>query len=269
MTIALHRIFAIVERDFEITRSYRLAFVLDLIYGLLSLAVYFFISRTFAGVRSSQLAGAPTYFAFAAVGVAAGVVIESASAAVARRVRDEQLTGTLEALVAQPLPPVQLCLGLVGFPFAFAIVRAILYLAVAAFWIHPGRTHASWLGVAAVLITSGIALSSLGVLAAAIVLVVKRGELLVANALYGMVLLSGSVFPISALPSWLEDVGRVMPLRFALDGIRAAMFGGTTHRWAHDVLVLALFGLLGMPVAVWSFGRALGVARRAGSLGQY
>jgi len=267
--IAAHRVLAIVERDFHVARSYRTAFVLDAVYGMLGLAVYFFISRTFGNVRPDDLHGAPTYFAFAAVGIAMGVVIEAASAGVARRLRDEQLTGTLEALVAQPVTPLQLCLGLIGFPFAFALVRSVVYLVVVAAWIRLDVSRSNWIGVVTVLIASGLALAAVGVIAGAVVLVVKRGELLTASAVYAMAMLSGSVFPISTLPGWLEPVGRVLPLRFALDGMRSALFTGEASRWAGDVLVLLGFALVGIPIAAWIFARALGSARRTGSLTQY
>ena len=90
---------AIVRRDYLITRSYRLPFVLDAFYGLLELSVYFFISRTFHGFVPAQLQGAPSYFAFAAAGIVVAVVVAAAASGLAQRLREEQLTGTLEALV--------------------------------------------------------------------------------------------------------------------------------------------------------------------------
>ncbi|MDX6401097.1 MAG: hypothetical protein QOF27_1703, partial [Gaiellaceae bacterium] len=60
---------AMVLRDVGVTRSYRLAFVLDVFFGVLNLAMFFFISRTFANVHGADLHGAPSYFAFASVGI--------------------------------------------------------------------------------------------------------------------------------------------------------------------------------------------------------
>jgi ABC-2 type transport system permease protein len=260
-------VLAIVGRDFDITRSYRLPFILDAFFGVLNLAVYFFISRTFEGVRSADLHGAPTYFAFAAVGIVLGLVVEAASEGIADRLRDEQLTGTLEALVTYPLTLAEICLGLVGFPFLFALARALLYLVVAGIWMDLDLSRTSWLGLVCVLIASGSALTALGILAGAIVLVLKRGIALVGMAVFGMTLLSGSVFPIAVLPDWLEPLGKILPLRFALDGVRAALFLG--DGWATDAAVLVGFSALGIPVAVWIFGRALLFAERAGSLAQY
>lgn len=258
---------ALVLRDWLIARSYRLSFAFDTVFGVLNLAVFFYISRTFTGVGTARLGGAPSYFAFAAVGVSLGLVIQASSAGIADRLRDEQVAGTLEALVVQPLSAAELCLGLVGFPFAFALIRAIGYLLVAAVLMGLDLSHASWVGLAAVLVASGLAFSALGILSGAAVLVVKRGAILVGTAIFGMSVISGSVFPRDVLPPWLEWVGGLMPTRFSFDGVRGALFGH--GGWRFDAMTLALFGVVSIPVAVWIFARALRHARRAGTLAQY
>jgi hypothetical protein len=87
---------AIARRDYRVTRSYRLAFGLDLLYGALELALYLFISKVVGPVAVSSLAAAPTYFAFAAVGLVLGAVPSVTAYSVSSDLRNEQLTGTLE-----------------------------------------------------------------------------------------------------------------------------------------------------------------------------
>ena len=258
---------AIARRDFLVVRSYRLAFVLDIFYGVIELAVYYFISRTFGGISPASLHGAPSYFAFAAVGVVLGAVVYATSVSVAGRVREEQLTGTLEVLAAQPLTPLELCIGVVSFPFVFASLRAGLYLIVASFWMHLDVSHTSWAGVVAILFSAAFALAPIGIIAGAVVLVLKRGQVLNSMLISAMTILGGAVFPISILPDWLEPVGRVMPMRFAFDGVRAALFQG--HGWAHDALALVGFGAALAPIAVATFALALGRAKESGTISQY
>ncbi len=255
------------QRDWLTARSYRLSLVFDMLFGVLNLAVFFYISRTFAGVTPAALEAAPSYFAFAAVGVAIGLVIQASSAGIAGKLREEQLTGTLEVLAAQPLSAVELCMGLIGFPYLFALARAIFYLAIAAALMDLDVSRASWVGLFALFLTTGVAFSALGVLSGAVVLVVKRGETLVGTAIFAMTLLSGSVFPRSVLPDWLGWIGGLMPVRFSFDGVRNALFQG--DGWGGDAATLGTFGLIGLPAAVWIFTRALRLAERAGSLAQY
>jgi ABC-2 type transport system permease protein len=258
---------AIVRRDFLVTRSYRTAFALEAVYGPLELAAYFFISRTFANVAGMKLEGAPSYFAYAAVGIIVGAVVSAASSGIGFQLREEQLTGTLEALAAQPVRAIELCAGLLGFPLIFAFLRATVYLAIAGFWMDLDVSQTSWIGLIAVLVAAGCALASLGILTAALVLVVKKGPTIAGVAIFGMTLLSGAVFPVQVLPEPLESIARVIPIRFAFDGIRAALFQG--EGWGQDALALLGFAVVLVPLSVAIFAAALRQAKRAGSLGSY
>jgi ABC-2 type transport system permease protein len=256
-----------VRRDHLVARSYRLAFAFDVLNGVFLLGTYYFISRTFEDASPASLQGAPSYFAFAAVGAAIGAVIETVSNGVAHRIREEQLTGTLEMLAVQPLTSFDLCVGLVGFPFLFGLFRSALYLAIAVAWLRLDLTTPSWPGLTLIFLATGTALATIGIVSGAFTLLFKRGATVIGLALFSMTLLSGSVFPISTLPDWLEPVGRVLPLRFAFDGARAALFQGAGWEW--DALWLTVFGAVGIPIAVLAFERALARTKRMATLGQY
>jgi ABC-2 type transport system permease protein len=255
------------RRDLEIRRSYRIAFVLDLTLGFLNLVIYFFISRTFGDAARENLGSAPSYFAFVLVGIALTVVVQSATTEVARVLRQEQLTGTLEALLTQPVTSAQLALGLAALPFGFAMVRVAFYVAVGSLWLDLDVANASWGGFVAVLAATGVAMLAIGVAACAVVLVVKRGEILVGMVMFAMGVLGGAFFPVSVLPVWLETVGRVVPTRFAFEGARNAIFSGTD--WSGDAGILLLFAAVLLPPSVLAFRQSLALARRMGSLGQY
>jgi ABC-2 type transport system permease protein len=258
---------AFLRRDYRVVRSYRFPFVLDTFFGILQLAVSYFIAQTFLDVGSEDLGGAPDYFSFAAIGIVMALVVEAAAEGLAEKVRFEQTSGSLEALMAQPVGVVQLCAGLASFPFAFAMVRSVFYLSIAAVWMGLDLGKTDWLGLAVVFLLGATALAGLGIAAAAAVLVFKRGETLSGVLLFAMTLISGSVFPVGVLPEWLQDLGSLLPLRFAFDGVRDALFTGSG--WGGDALALAAFTVVGLPLAVSLFGQALQATRRAGTLGEY
>jgi len=161
------------------------------------------------------------------------------------RIREEQLTGTLEALVVQPLSSFELAVGLVGFPFLFAMLRALAYLGIAWAWLDVDLSRADWSGVALVFVSSGLALTSLGIALGAIVLVIKRGDVLASLGVFALGLISGSLFPISVLPGWLEPLAKIAPMRFAFDGLRSTLYRGSG--WGEDVVILALLGAFNLP----------------------
>ena len=258
---------ALIVRDWRVARSYRTAFVTDLTFGFLDLAVFYYISRTLKPEVRGGLGGAPTYFAFAAVGVALMVVAQAAITGVSRRLREEQLTGTLEALAAQPISSAELALGLAGFPFLFAIARAFLYLLLAGLMLGLSFAHCDWLGFFVSFIVSGFAFAGLGVGLAAVVLVFKRAETIGAVAMFGLSLAGGALFPTRVLPYWLHPISVVLPTRFAFTAVRHALFGGGS--WIAPTLALAGIGVVTMAVALAVFAAGLRNAIRRATLNQY
>ncbi len=258
---------ALARRDLLIAASYRLSLLLTFGYGILGLALYFFISRTFGDLSRTDLGAAPSYFAFAAVGLVVGVLLDATTSSVGYRLREEQTTGTLETLATTPASSLELSVGLVGFPFVFAALQAAVYLGIAIVWMELDAARTSWFGVATVLLFSGVALAPIGILAGAAVLVFKRGQLISGTLVYLMSLLSGMLFPVSVLPGWVSPLASAFPLRFAFEGTRSALFAGTG--WIDDVLILGVWTLVLWPVSVFMFEWAGGRARRAGSLSEY
>jgi ABC-2 type transport system permease protein len=258
---------AILLRDYLVIRSYRGALTTDFAFGAVNVLIYYFISQTFEGAATSDLGGAPSYFDFAVVGLVVTMVVTAAATGLARRVREEQLTGTLELLAAQPIRTAELFAGLGALPFLLAGVRALIYLVLAALLLDLATSQASWIGLGAMLVAAGAAMSALGIIAGAVVLVVKRGEIILAALITAMGLVGGAFFPIEVLPSWLQPLGDVVPTRFAYDGLRAALFRG--GGWEDDALLLLAFASIFIPAGVWLGGRALEFTRRRGSLSQY
>ena len=255
------------RRDAQVAISYRLSLILELFFGLSDLLFYFFVSRTFHGVTGSGLGAAPTYFAFAVVGTSLGAVLGATSASAGHRVREEQLTGTFEVFLASPATSLELCIGVVGFPFAFALLRAAVYIAIASLVLNLDVSHVNWGGLLLILLVTGASVAPIGILAGAAALVVKRGHILASTGVYVMTVLAGMAFPVSVLPRWLQWVSAAIPLRYAFDGARAAFFAGSG--WSKDVFVLVATAVVLWPVALLAFNWALAISRRRASLAEY
>jgi ABC-2 type transport system permease protein len=147
------------------------------------------------------------------------------------------------------------------------MLRAAFYLLLSGLMFGVSFANTDWFGFTVVLVTSGAALASIGVVLGAVVLVMKRGEVLTGAVTFAMGLVSGAYFPVDVLPSWLQALGRFLPTRFAFDGLRAAIFQG--ENWGGDALALTVFAVIGLPLGVWCFGRGLLHSRRAGTISQY
>jgi ABC-2 type transport system permease protein len=166
----------------------------------------------------------------------------------------EKEQGTLEVLLVSPLRPWQIIVGKV-LPYlglGFAITCLVLLAARLVFDV-PMRGSVTLLLAESVLYT--IVSLSLGVLVAART-TSQRAAML--GALVGTMmptaLLSGMIFPISSMPSWLRPVTNVVPARWFIVIARGIMLKGTGlgYLW-HETLVLAGMALLLLVAATRSF----------------
>ena len=190
----------------------KFSLALDLVFGVLNLIVFEFIGRVLRDPAPGSVARAGGYFSFASVGIAFFLVIQTATTGITRQIRDEEHSGTLEFVVAQPVGAPSLALGIAGFPFMFATVRAVAYLLLAGA-LGLQTSHANWAGVIAVLLAAAPAMTAIGIALAAVALLLERGDVLGHFVAFGLGFLSGAYFPVSELAPPLRALSAVLPTR--------------------------------------------------------
>jgi ABC-2 type transport system permease protein len=259
------------RRDFLDAASYRFAFVLRLFGFAIGLSTVYFAAR-FVNLARSPLLGpyGQDYFAFSLVGLIFVDFQWVATGAFARRVREAQNQGTLEAILATPAP-LPLVLGAAPlYDFAAAALRATLYLVVGALVFGVRLGHAN---LPATLLAGALAFTafvSLGLCAGAFALLVRRSDPI--SLLLGGVsmLASGVWYPVHALPGWLRHLGDLLPMTHALEAMRRALLAGApVSDLGRPLGALALLCLVTAPLGVGLFAVALRRARVDGSLTHY
>jgi ABC-2 type transport system permease protein len=255
-------VLALVRRDLAQRRIVKLALALDLVFGGLNLVVFQFIGRVVRHPAPGLVTQAGGYFSFASVGIAFILVIQTATVVMTRQMREEQHSGTLELVVAQPVGAGPLALGLAGFPFLFATVRALAYLLLAAA-LGLRSSHANWAGVVIVLLAAAPSMAAIGIVLAGLALMLDRGDVLARFVAFGLGFLSGAYFPVSEFTPAVRAASGALPTRIALDGLRAALAG---RPWWPATAALVASGLITLPAAVAVFSRSLRSACRRGRL---
>ena len=237
---------------------------------LFFLALYFYLSQI---VDESELAARENlsggYFGYAAVGVALLSVLQVGLASFSRKLREEQTTGTFEALMATPASPSLVVLSSALYDVLRALFFALVMIGVAvAFFGLQLELQPGSLGVTTVTLIGSLTLFvAVGVAVASFTVVFKQAAPLIAMVSSGLALLGGVYFPISLLPAPVEEIAAILPFTWALDVLRASLLGGDVD----PAQVAGLFGsaLLLLPAALVAFGLALTRARRTGTLAQY
>lgn len=251
--------------------GYRAAFFIRLLGFVSVVGTLLFLSRFVGAAVNPHLAGyAGDYLGFVVIGALAAEFQQVGVSGLAGRIRIAQMMGTLEAEVATPAPP-WMALGAPPFyEFAVSAGRSAVYLLGAKLLLGLDLSRANWLSLALAVPLIVLAFSGLGLVAAGTTMLARRLNP-VATILQSLsFLLSGVVYPVSILPSWLRRVGQFLPLTHALGALRGALLSGAgPAAIGESLLALAAFAAVLAPVGAAVFVFALRRARADGSLSHY
>ena len=262
---------AFLRRDLSQALSYRFAFVLQLGSILFSVAIFYFLSRLFgSGVAPQLEAYGGDYFSFVLIGLAFTGFLGLSLSNFADSIREGQVMGTLEIMLLSPTRLSVILFSSSLWAYLLTAIRVVVYLLVGVLVFGAGLGQANIPAALLVMILSIASFSGIGILSAAMVLIVKRGDP-VAWLLGGASsLLAGVYYPITVLPAWLEPLSRILPLTYALDAMRLAMLKGySIYELRFDILVLLGFTVILTPLAFLAFRKALKRAKMEGSLIQF
>ena len=262
---------AFLARDFYTETSYRFAFLAG-IGGILFRTFIFYFLAQFIGQSAAPLLADYNgdYFAFVLIGLALGGYFGVGLSGFARALREAQTTGTLEALMMTPIPASLVIVGSAAWSYVYMTFRVLIYLLTGVLLLGLNLRGANVAGALLILLLGIIAFASIGILAASVIMVIKRGDPV--TALLGNLanLVGGVYYPIEVMPGWLQAVARLLPISYALHGMRLALLTGAA--WGEllpDVLILGLFCVVLFPLSILTFRYAVERARLDGSLAQY
>jgi ABC-2 type transport system permease protein len=112
--------------------------------------------------------------------------------------------------------------------------------------------------------------SVFGVLAASIVIVLKRGDPINWFFAQFSTFVAGAYFPVDLFPAWIQRIADFLPMTYAYRGMRMTLLTGAGIREVGvDILVLAVFVIVGLPLAAIACNGAVTRAKRDGSLGSF
>ncbi|MDD5559565.1 ABC transporter permease [Candidatus Methylomirabilis sp.] len=262
---------AFLKRDLLIEASYRFSFLIQIVSVLFSIASYYFLARFIGGwaVPGLDVYGGD-YFTFVLVGVALHDYLATSLDAFSRSIRESQLAGTLEALMSTQTSVPTIILLSAAYPFLWTSLTVVLYLALGVGLFGVRLSSGNWAAAALILMLGVVVFSALGILSASFIMVFKRGSP-IAWLLGGLSwLLGGVLYPVTILPDWLRRISALMPITYAIEGMRAALLRAApwSEVWP-SVIPLLLFAFALLPLSLLSFQYATRYSRIAGTLHQY
>ena len=271
MALVYRKPLAFIKKSFISATSYKLSFIMELGGIVFSVAMFFFMSKLFGAAFIPHLEPyGGDYFSFVLIGIALSDYLGIALGSMAGTIRGGQMMGTLEALLVTQTEIPTIIVSSSLYSYIWTSIRVLVYLVVGVLGFNMNIRSANYGGALLILLLTIIAFSSMGIISASFIMVLKRGDPIswIFTSLSG--LLAGLYYPVSVLPEWLQKLSYLLPLTYALEGMRLALLKGyTIAQLSHNILALSVFTAIMLPISIMSFKYAVKKAKIDGSLTQY
>jgi ABC-2 type transport system permease protein len=257
-------------RGWRVERSYRFAFVSRIAFPVLVVVTMLFMDRL-VGPAAPLAPYGGGYLPFALLGLLVADLQSAATGSVVAALRNEQLTGTLDALLAAtPAPVARVVLACTAYEGAWALAQAAALAIALAAWaaarglpLHPAAT----LLAGACLLVYCI---GLWLLSAAAALVFKRANPIAAMLATATYVAGGVLYPVAVLPGWMQRLAWLLPSAQLTEALRRATLAGAGPRAiASPLAASAAFAAAALLLGAWALRTAVDRGRRGGWIADY
>jgi ABC-2 type transport system permease protein len=272
--LLFRRIRAFIVRDFHLSLSYRVEFLIKILWILGVTTTFYFISRIFAGFPLAQYQQWQNPLAAWLTGMAMLNYFLVGFSSLANAIRQEQMQGTLESVLLTPVNVPTVIVSSSAWAYVEATFYSFLYLFFGSIFFNVQYKGNFLLALMFLLLTT-LVLACLGILSASFTMAFKRGDPFAILLGVGTALFSGVFYPKEMLQEALGETGGkaisfINPSTHGLDAIRGILIQGKTFvEVQSSFLALMCFLVVLLPFSLWVFSRAIRRAKREGSLIQY
>ncbi len=188
------------------------------------------------------------YQAFILPGILAMTVLFTSVFAGVSIIWDREF-GFLKEMLAAPASRETIVIGRTLGGATTAIIQGLIILVLGfAFTGTPVPPLANLAGILLLMIVMSSSLVAFGIALASVVQEVETFQLVQTLLVMPLIFLSNALFPMDKMPVWLQDVSRINPISYSVDGLRTLMIGTGSFSLGTDFAV-ALAGLVVMIAA--------------------
>lgn len=176
--------------------------------------------------------------------------------------------GFLKEVLVAPIPRYSITIGKALGGSTVAMLQGAILLVFAPF-VGVKLSAAAVVKLVFLMFLVSFSLTSFGIVIAARMKTMEGFQMIMNFLMMPMFFLSGAMFPLSGLPSWMERLVKLNPLTYGIDAIRGTVLGAhkieamgkilfqiPTYTLTRDVSVIAAFSALMIVLAVFQFNRA-------------
>jgi ABC-2 type transport system permease protein len=271
MRTILRKAWAFILRDFRIESGYKASFAMRVVESMMLLVLFYFLSEMIT-THSSGMFGryGGRYFPFAIIGLSFARYFDLTLKMFSESIRLAQVSGCLEAMLSSQTGCVSLVLmsSLYGLISGAIQLSLILLAGVGLFGLDLSQMNVA--ATLLVLVLSITTFVAFGVLSAAAIVWLKKGDPItwILGSLGSII--GGAYFPVDLMPPWMQKIALLIPISYSLDALRLTMLKGySVLMVAKPLMALAAIATVLLPASVALFAAAVRKGRKEGTLMQY
>ena len=257
-------VMAFVERQTNLWKRYWAWELVWLVYGVVNTVAITLIAEQVGGAGADVRA----LVLFLLIGTLVWAYLSAVLDDISLVIQWERWEGTIEHTLMAPVPRSLHLLGMSVFGILHGLIRTLLIFAIALLFFDIDFGNVDVLAAVAVVLVGSVSVAALAILAGLLPLLYpERGGQMSMMIQASLLLVSGVYYEVDVLPAWLQAFSFISPATYMLEGIRGSMIEGQGLMDVADTLgILALFGVIMVPMSLWAFNWAESYAKRTGKL---
>ncbi|MCD6477492.1 MAG: ABC transporter permease [Candidatus Aenigmarchaeota archaeon] len=161
--------------------------------------------------------------------------------------------GFLKEIMVAPVDRISIVLGRTLGGVTTSVIQGILILGISIFMGFKLNGLIPFLLSVVFMMLASTTFIGLGLIFASRMRDIHGFSLIVNFVIFPLFFLSGALYPIDNMPSWIKIFSYVDPLTYSVDGMRGALINISTFSIAFDFLISLLFAALMILLGAYSF----------------
>ena len=201
--------------------------------------------------------GNPNYFQFMAPGIMAMVIMMAAMIGLAGSISRERELGTLDGIISAPISRLSIVLGKSAAQVVRGLLQAILTL-VLAMLIFDVVVYGNIALLGLLLLLTVFSFVGLGVIISSLASQQETAMTIMMTLTFPMLFLSGALFPLQQMPTFMQWISKILPLTYAVSALRKCIVLGTgINGMLPEIWVMIGFGVVFTAIAIPVFNRVI------------
>jgi ABC-2 type transport system permease protein len=216
-----------------------------------------FITEPISAERMNLIGSRTNQFEFLAPGFMALTVVMGTLTGLGAAISREKEQGTMDGIMVAPIPRNAIVAGKMMAQTVRGLIQGFLILGLSML-LFDVQVYGSPVLMVGVMLLGVASFAGIGLIVTSLAPEQETAQMMMVLLQFPMMFLSGLLFPMEQLPSWLQYVGKALPLYYAADALRKVIvLSANLSQIFPSVVVLIVYSLATLGVAIPIFNKAM------------